>query len=143
MRALLGIGVLVAATSPVSSGQRAGRVAWADQTVFDLPLQQIRLPALLVGHAADACLRSPPSQLDRIGARIGSARRQVVPARPASRIAKAARRTVTSNRRARWSKASPASSGAVRIDCSVEAGAHGCSRAPVLSIRMVRPAGRE
>ena len=31
-----------------------------------------------VGHAADACLRSPPSQLDRIGARLGSARRQVV-----------------------------------------------------------------
>jgi hypothetical protein len=65
-------------TSPVTSGHRGGRKAWVAQTVFDLPLEEIRVPVLIVGHAEDRCIRTPPGQLENIAARTGSAREQVV-----------------------------------------------------------------
>lgn len=64
-------------TSPVTVGTPQGRKAWTAQTVFDLPLAAIRMPLLLVGHAEDACLRSPAGMLSAIAERSGSARRQV------------------------------------------------------------------
>lgn len=65
-------------TSAVTVGTQAGQVAWAAQTVFDLPLQDIRMPVLVVGHADDTCLRSPASQMDRIVARTNGVREQMV-----------------------------------------------------------------
>lgn len=47
-------------------------------TVFDLPLEAIRVPLLLVGHAADKCVRSSPQAMDRLAARTTMARRQLV-----------------------------------------------------------------
>lgn len=65
-------------TSPVTAGAVRSRSDWVRQSVFDLPLDAIRMPVLLVGHAADKCVRSPPDGLAGIAARIRSERRQVV-----------------------------------------------------------------
>ncbi len=65
-------------TSPVTSGYRGGRKAWVAQTVFDLPLEDIRMPVLIVGHAEDKCIRTPPDQLENVAARTRGAREQVV-----------------------------------------------------------------
>ena len=65
-------------TSALMSGQSAARKAWVTQTVFDLPLENIRLPLLVIGHAADKCVRSPPDVMDRIVARTPAIRQQVV-----------------------------------------------------------------
>ncbi|MEK9968213.1 MAG: hypothetical protein VW600_03695 [Ferrovibrio sp.] len=67
----------VVLTSPVTVGSK-GNMAWVIQSGFDLPLKQIAMPLLVVGHAGDGCLRSPPSNLDRLAAASSSARRQVV-----------------------------------------------------------------
>lgn len=64
-------------TSPVTYGSR-GNKAWVAQSVFDLPLQDIKVPALVVGHAADQCLRSPAKLNGELAARLGSARKRVV-----------------------------------------------------------------
>jgi hypothetical protein len=48
------------------------------QSVFDLPLEAIRMPLLLVAHVEDACLRSPASMIDDIAARSPSTVKQVV-----------------------------------------------------------------
>jgi len=64
--------------SPVTSGFSGGRKAWVAQTVFDLPLDAIRIPVLVVGHAEDKCIRTPPRLLPDITARTSSAREQVV-----------------------------------------------------------------
>ncbi|MBM3538231.1 MAG: hypothetical protein FJX55_10410 [Alphaproteobacteria bacterium] len=42
-------------------GDSRARKVWAAQTVFDVPLEAIRKPLLVLGHAADSCPRSPPS----------------------------------------------------------------------------------
>jgi len=68
----------VVLTSPVTVGTTGGRMAWTAQTVQDAPLERISLPLLLVGHAADACLRSPPSGLAGIAQRVKSSRVQSV-----------------------------------------------------------------
>lgn len=68
----------VVLTSPVTVGNPRGRIAWVSQSVFDLPLEAIRIPLLLVGHADDACLRSPASMLAAIAERSASIRRQAV-----------------------------------------------------------------
>jgi hypothetical protein len=47
-------------------------------TVFDRPLESIRVPVLVVGHAEDKCVRTPPDLMGNITARTGSAREQVV-----------------------------------------------------------------
>lgn len=65
-------------TSALMSGQSAARKAWVAQSVFDLPLENIRLPLLVIGHAADQCVRSPPDAMERIVARVPAARRQLV-----------------------------------------------------------------
>lgn len=64
-------------TSPVTYGSR-GNKAWVAQSVFDLPLEDIRVPVLVVGHAADQCLRSPPKLIGEVAARIRGVRKQVV-----------------------------------------------------------------
>jgi len=65
-------------TSALMSGQRRARKAWVTQTVFDLPLEAIRVPVLVVGHAADRCLRSPADLMGGVTARTSGAREQVV-----------------------------------------------------------------
>ena len=65
-------------TSPVTVGTARGRLPWTAQTVYDTPLEEIRIPVLLVGHAADACLRSPATQLAEIARRLKTGRTQVV-----------------------------------------------------------------
>lgn len=65
-------------TSLLTVGTAGGRKPWTAQTVFDVPLEAISIPALLVGHALDRCLRSPAEAMPGVEARIKSARRQVV-----------------------------------------------------------------
>jgi hypothetical protein len=64
----------VVLTSPVT----VGRLAWTAQTALDAPLEGVTVPLLLVGHAADACLRSPPDGMAAIAKRTKSQRLQVV-----------------------------------------------------------------
>ena len=68
----------VVLTSSVVSGQVGARKPWVAHSVFDLPLENIRQPLLVLGHAADACIRSPAALMDRITARAPSVREQVV-----------------------------------------------------------------
>jgi len=75
-------------TSAVMSGFSGGRRPWVAQTVFDLPLEAIRLPVLVIGHERDQCARSPPKLMGNIVARTNGTREQVVtvtggPGRPA------------------------------------------------------------
>lgn len=65
-------------TSLLTVGTVAGRKPWTAQTVFDLPLEAVSVPALLVGHALDRCMRSPADAMPRVEARLTSSRRQVV-----------------------------------------------------------------
>jgi len=65
-------------TSIVTVGTAGGRKPWTAQTVFDLPLEKIRLPILLVGHADDLCLRTPADDIEKVAARVSSPRRQSV-----------------------------------------------------------------
>lgn len=64
-------------SSALMQGARA-RKPWVIQSVFDLPLEAIRLPLLVLGHADDQCVRSPASQMERITARTQGVREQVV-----------------------------------------------------------------
>jgi hypothetical protein len=64
-------------TSALMVGSRAQKT-WVIQTIFDNALESIRIPVLVVGHAEDKCLRSPPGQMDRITARTNGSREQVV-----------------------------------------------------------------
>lgn len=68
----------VVLTSPVMSGQPGARKPYAAQSVFDLPLESIRMPILVVGHAEDACVRSPAGRIREILARAEGAREQAV-----------------------------------------------------------------
>jgi hypothetical protein len=68
----------VVLTSALMVGSRSVPRPWLSQTVFDLSLEKIRMPVLVVGHAADTCLRSPAVMMDRITARTLGARLQVV-----------------------------------------------------------------
>jgi hypothetical protein len=75
-------------TSALMAGQAGAKKAWVAQSVFDLPLGDIRQPVLVVGHAADTCVRSPANLMDRIVARTRGPRQQIAtvsggPARPA------------------------------------------------------------
>jgi len=66
-------------TSALMSGQSGGYKPWVSQTVFNLPLEAIQAPLLIVGHAADRCIRSPPDMMGKLAARTqGAVRRQVV-----------------------------------------------------------------
>ncbi len=68
----------VVLTSALMSGQSAAKKTWVAQTVFDLPLEAIRQPLLLIGHAADRCVRSPPDAMEKVTARTRGVRQQVV-----------------------------------------------------------------
>lgn len=68
----------VVITSPVTVGTTGGRLPWTAQTVFDAPLEKLVMPVLLVAHAADACLRSPPGGIAGIAQRVRSSRVQSV-----------------------------------------------------------------
>jgi hypothetical protein len=65
-------------TSAVTSGRVGGRKPWVAQTVFDARLDAIRVPVLVVAHAADTCIRTPPSLAARIAARTNGVREQTV-----------------------------------------------------------------
>ncbi|MFM7344911.1 MAG: alpha/beta fold hydrolase [Tagaea sp.] len=52
-------------TSPVSQGAR-GNLPFVSQDVFQLPLARISMPLLVLGHAGDTCVRSPPENVRRI-----------------------------------------------------------------------------
>lgn len=65
-------------TSALMSGQSGARKAWVAQSVFDHPLETIRIPVLIVGHAADTCIRSPAVLMDKVVARTEGVREQVV-----------------------------------------------------------------
>lgn len=68
----------VVLTSPVTVGTARGRKTWTAQTVFDNPIEDIRAPLLVVGHAQDGCFRSPPSGAQGIADRYKGPRQQVV-----------------------------------------------------------------
>jgi hypothetical protein len=68
----------VVLTSAVTVGSQSNIRPWLYQTVFEAKLEGIRLPVLVVGHAADKCLRAPASNMERITARTNGAREQVV-----------------------------------------------------------------
>ena len=65
-------------TSALMSGQSSAKKSWVAQTVFDLPLEDIRLPLLVVGHAGDKCIRSPADLMGKLVARTQGVREQVV-----------------------------------------------------------------
>jgi len=65
-------------TSPVTSGRVGGFKPWVAQTVFSVRLDAIRVPVLVVAHAADKCIRTPPSLAGSIVARTNGAREQTV-----------------------------------------------------------------
>lgn len=65
-------------TSALMAGDSAAKKPWVAQTIFDLPLESIRMPVLVVGHAADKCTRSPPEMMNTLAGRIRSGRKQVV-----------------------------------------------------------------
>lgn len=64
-------------TSAVTAGARA-RKAWVAQSVFDLPLEAVHMPVLVVGHADDPCVRTPATLMARITERTQGIREQVV-----------------------------------------------------------------
>lgn len=68
----------VVLTSALMSGQTGAKKSWVAQSVFDLPLESIRIPVLVVGHADDKCVRSPAALMSNITARTNGAREQVV-----------------------------------------------------------------
>jgi len=65
-------------TSALTSGYSGGRKEWVAHTVFDLPLESIRMPVLVVGHAEDKCVRTPPDLMANITRRTNGVREQVV-----------------------------------------------------------------
>jgi pimeloyl-ACP methyl ester carboxylesterase len=64
-------------TSAITSGGSGGQRPWVVQTVFDARLEAIKVPVLVVGHAADQCIRTPPGRMTSITARTAGAREQV------------------------------------------------------------------
>ena len=60
------------------AGQRGTKKSWVAHSVFDLRLEAITVPVLVIGHAADTCIRSPTSLMAQITARTNGAREQVV-----------------------------------------------------------------
>lgn len=65
-------------TSPVTVGGQSRAKPWVAQTIDDVPVAQIRLPMLMLGHADDPCPRSPAEGINRIRARMSMARRHVL-----------------------------------------------------------------
>jgi hypothetical protein len=63
--------------SAMLSGDLRARKRLARQSVFDLPLEAIKTPLLVVGHAADNCERSPAALMENIARRSQGTRTQV------------------------------------------------------------------
>lgn len=68
----------VVLTSALMLGQSGARKAYVAQSVFDVPLEQLGIPLLIVGHADDSCTRSPARLMPGVAERAGSVRKQVV-----------------------------------------------------------------
>jgi pimeloyl-ACP methyl ester carboxylesterase len=68
----------VVLTSPVTVGTARGRKAWTAQTVHDNRIEDIRAPLLVVSHARDGCMRSPPAGAQGIAERYKGPRAQVI-----------------------------------------------------------------
>ncbi|MCM3563789.1 hypothetical protein [Hydrogenophaga intermedia] len=68
----------VVLTSAVVLGDPRARKPWVAHSVFDLPLADIAQPLLVVVHAQDNCLRSPPTESARVIAATRSVRAQAV-----------------------------------------------------------------
>jgi len=68
----------VVLTSALMSGSSAAKKKWVANSVFDLPLESVRMPLLVVGHAEDKCIRTPPDMMEKITRRTNSTREQVV-----------------------------------------------------------------
>jgi len=62
--------------SAMMVGDASRRKPFVAQTVFDLPLEAIAVPVLVLGHEADNCVRSPARLMNAITARTRGARRQ-------------------------------------------------------------------
>jgi hypothetical protein len=65
-------------TSAITSGRAGGYKPWVAQTVFDVALESITMPVLVVAHASDRCIRTPPGLAGRIAARTQGQREQTV-----------------------------------------------------------------
>jgi len=65
----------VVLTSPVSAGAR-GNLPWVAHDVFLFPLERIAMPLLVLGHAKDTCLRSPPANVPRIAEKASASPRK-------------------------------------------------------------------
>lgn len=65
-------------TSAVVLGDPRARKPWVAHSVFDLPLADIAQPLLVVVHAQDNCVRSPPTESARLVAATRSVRAQAV-----------------------------------------------------------------
>ncbi len=65
-------------TSPVTSGREGGYKAWVTQTVFSVDLENIRMPVLVVAHADDKCVRTPPDRAGEIIDETAADREQTV-----------------------------------------------------------------
>lgn len=59
-------------SSVLSAGIAVARKPWAAHNVFDLPLERIRQPVLVLGHVDDSCPRSPPGNQPRVAQRMGA-----------------------------------------------------------------------
>lgn len=68
----------VVLTSAVVKGDPQARKAWVAHSVFDLPLREIAQPLLVVVHAQDNCVRSPPTESVRLIEATRSVRSQAV-----------------------------------------------------------------
>ena len=68
----------VVLTSALMSGNNRARLSWVADTVFSLPLENIRMPILIVGHAEDQCIRTPVRLMPDIAERTQGVREQVV-----------------------------------------------------------------
>lgn len=65
-------------TSALMVGSRGAMKTWVADSVFDLPLEHIHMPTLIVGHAEDKCLRSPANLMGKVSARLYGIRKQEV-----------------------------------------------------------------
>jgi hypothetical protein len=65
-------------SSPVTSGHHGAFKAWVADTVFSNDLDEIKLPVLVVVHAEDKCIRTPPELGDDILEKTNSPREQAV-----------------------------------------------------------------
>lgn len=64
--------------SAMYTGDMKARRQWAAHTVFHLDLDAIKSPVLVIGHAADNCVRSMPDQMQRVLEKTKGSRQQVV-----------------------------------------------------------------